>query len=74
LLTAAYKVFFIISCSLQSRAAYIFYFFTLSKGIIDAQSFLGCIFLNQTFFSQSMRFNITCTSVTGVIMMNRRQL
>jgi len=33
--------FFIISCSLQSRAAHILYIFTLSKGIDDTQSFLG---------------------------------
>jgi len=31
------RCFFIISCDLQSRAAYIFYFFTLSKGMDDAQ-------------------------------------
>ena len=38
---AVYKVYFIISCGLQSRAAYIFYSFTLSQDINDAQSFLG---------------------------------
>jgi len=39
----AYKAFFIISCGLQSRAVYIFYFFTLLKGTGDAKSSLGYV-------------------------------
>jgi len=31
-------------------------------------------FFDQTLFSHSVLFNITCTSVTGEIMMNTRQL
>jgi len=57
-----------------------FFFFILSKGIVDdAQSFLGC-FVDQTFFRipllfwGSILFRITCTSVTGGIMINRRQM
>jgi len=38
---AAHKVLFIISCGLQSRVAYNIDFFTLSKGVNDAESFLG---------------------------------
>jgi len=44
------KVFVIIPCGLQSRAAYIFNVFTLSKGIDDAQSFLGYVLSNKFFF------------------------
>jgi len=43
------------------------------KGINDAQSLLGNI-LSAKLFSHSILFSITCTSVTGGIMMNRRQL
>jgi len=43
-------MFLIISCGLQSRAAYIFYFFTLAKGIDDAQSFLGYVLSTELFF------------------------
>jgi len=32
------------------------------------------IFFDQTLFSHSILFSITCTFVTGRIMMNRRQL
>jgi len=40
------------SCSLTSKASYIF-FFTLSKGLDDAQSFLGYVLLTKLpFFSQ----------------------
>jgi len=35
---------------LTIRAAYIFYFLTLSKGIDDAQSFLGNVSLTKLFF------------------------
>jgi len=31
-------------------------------------------FVNQTLFSHSILFAITCTSITGGIMVNRRQL
>jgi len=31
-------------------------------------------FVDQTIFSHSILFSITCTSVTGGIMINRRQL
>jgi len=41
---------FIISCGLQSRAAYIFYFFTLSQGLDDAQSFFGYVLSAKLFF------------------------
>jgi len=59
---------------LQSRADYIFYFFTSSKGVDDAQSFLGCVVFEKTLFSHSIPFSIMCTTVTGAIMMNSRQL
>ena len=68
------KFFFIVSCGLQSRAAYIFHFFTLSKGIDDVPAFLGCVIFDQTLFSHYILFSITCTYVTGAIMTNRRQL
>jgi len=32
-------------------AAYVFQFFTLSKGTDDAQSFLGYVFFDQTLFT-----------------------
>jgi len=73
------KLFFIISCGLQSRSGcnqgrlILFYFFTLSKAIDNAHSFLGYIFFNQNLFSLSVPFSIMCTSVTEGIMMNRRQ-
>jgi len=67
-------IFFIILCDLLSRAAYIFYIFTLSKYTDNVHRFLGYVFVNQTLFSHSILFSITCTSVTGGIMMNRRQL
>ena len=35
---------------LTIRVAYIFYFFTLSKGIDDAQSFLGYVLSTKLFF------------------------
>ena len=80
LLAAPYKAFFhhfvrlTIKGSLQSRTAYIF-FFSLSKCLDDAQSFLGYVLLTKP----SLRiifplFSIMCTSITGGIMMNRRQL
>jgi len=43
-------VLLIIEGSLQSRAVYNFYFFTLSKGIEDAQSFLGYVLSNKLSF------------------------
>jgi len=52
------KHFFIISCGLQSRAAYILDLFTLSKSIDDVQSFLGCI------FSTKLSFRILSSSVS----------
>jgi len=36
---------------LQSRAAYIFYFFTVLQDINHAQSFLGCVFFEQALFT-----------------------
>jgi len=53
-----------------------FYIFTLSKGIDDAQGivFPWLRFVDQITFSHSIFFSIMCTSVTGGIMINRRQL
>jgi len=68
------KFLFIILCGVCSRKAYIFCFSTLSNGIDGAQSFLGYVFIDRTLFSHSILFSITCTSVTGGVMMNRRQL
>ena len=45
--------FYIISCGLQSRAAYIL-FFTLSKDIDDAQLFLGYVFLDKALISHTV--------------------
>jgi len=59
---------------LQSWADYILYFFTSSKGVDDAQSFLGCVVYEKTLFSHSIPFSIMCTAVTGAIMTNRRQM
>jgi len=46
------EVFFqqFVRLTIKTRAAYIFYFFTLSKGIDDAQSFLCYVFSNKCFF------------------------
>jgi len=58
---------------LTIRTAYIFYFFTLSKGIDD--SFLPWLrFVDQTLLTHSIFLSITCTSVTRGIMINRRQV
>jgi len=58
---------------LQSRAAYIF-FFNLSKRLDDTQFFLGYVLLTKPSFRIIFPlFSIMCTSVTGGIMMNRRQ-
>ena len=69
------KFFFIISCTLRSRAAY-FFFFTLSKDTDDARPFLGYVF--STKFSLHILlyilFRIMWTSVTGRFMIHRRQL
>ena len=54
------KSFFIIACGLQTRAAYIFCFFTSSKRIDDAQLFIGYI-LSTKLSSHSIFFSITCT-------------
>jgi len=35
---------------------------------------LDTFFIKKTLFSHSILFSITCTSLTGGIMMNRRQL
>jgi len=77
---AAHQVFFqhflwlTIKGSLQSRAAYTS-FFSLSKCLDDAQSFLGYILLTIPSFRIIFPLIcIMCTSVTGGIMMNRRQL
>jgi len=48
--------FFIISCALQSRAAYIF-FFCLSKGVVDAQPFLVQVLLTKPLFALSSLFS-----------------
>ena len=42
--------FFMVSCGLQSMAAYIVYFFTLPKDTDDAHSFLGYVFSTKFFF------------------------
>jgi len=76
---AAYNVFFyhfvrpITEGVLQWGSGYISYFFILSKCTDDVHLSL-CKFFRQTLFSHSIHFNITCTSVTGGIMFNRRQL
>jgi len=63
-----------IKSGLQSRAAYLF-FFSLSKCVDDAQSFLGYVLLTKPSFCIIFPlFSIMCASVTGGIMMNRRQL
>jgi len=49
-----------------------FYFFALSKGVDDAQSFLS--YVHQTLFSRSILFSIMRTSITEGIMMSKRQL
>jgi len=60
IVSAAYKVFFIISCGLQSRGGYIF-FFSLSKGHDDAHSFLGYVLLTKLPFRIVFPlFSITC--------------
>jgi len=79
-----YRIYSIVSrCSCEVfistfRAAYnqgrIIFFFSLSKGTDDAQSFLGYVFFDQTLISHSILFSTTCTSVSAGIMMNRRQL
>jgi len=48
--------YLIISCGLQSRVAYIFYLFTLSQGLDDAQSFFGYILSTKLFFH--IRFSL----------------
>jgi len=54
--------FFSISCGIYLRAAYIFCFFTLSKGVDDAQSFLGYILSTSLYvFTHSILFRIKCT-------------
>jgi len=63
--------FFVISCGLQSRAAYIFYFFTLSKGLDDALSFLHHVLSTKLFFR--IRFSSASRAHPGGIMINRRQ-
>ena len=45
------KSFFIIACGLETRAAYIFCFFTSSKGIVDAQLFIGYILSTKLSFT-----------------------
>jgi len=57
----AYEAFFSISCGLRSSAAFIFYFFTLSKDIDDAPAFLGYVIFEQNLFSQSILFSIMCS-------------
>jgi len=64
----------IIKGGLQSKTTYIFYLFTLWKGIDDAQPFLGYIFFEKTLFSHIVLLSITCISVTGENMIKRRQL
>jgi len=44
------KLFFIILCGLQSRAAYIVFFFILSKSSRYVQFFLGYVLLTKLFF------------------------
>jgi len=48
------------------------FFFNLSQGLDDGPSFLGCVIFDQTLFSHSIIFSITCTSVTGGIIMKRQ--
>jgi len=60
-----YCIFSIVSGDLSrffssSRAAYVFYFVTLSKCINDAQSFLGCLVFEQTLISHNILFSIMC--------------
>jgi len=66
---AAYKVFLkIISSGLH------FFFFTLSKGIDDAQSFLVCNLSTKLSLCILFSYESCAHSVTAGIMMNRRQL
>jgi len=75
---AAYKVSFyhfvrlIIEDGLHWRAAYIFYLFILSKSTDDAHLFSGTLF-QPTHFTHSILFSITCTSIAGGFVFNRRQ-
>ena len=59
---------------LQWRAAYIFYFFYFIEKYRRRSVFPYLRFVEQTLLSHSIFFSITCTSDTGGIMMNRRQL
>jgi len=70
----AYKIFSHDFVRLTIEGGLHFYFFTLSKDIDDAQSFLGHVFSNQTLFSHFILFSNTYSSITGWIMINRRQL
>ena len=63
--------FFIILCGLKSRPAYIFYFIERYRW---RSVFPWLRFVDQILLSQSIFFSITCTYVTGGIMINRRQL
>jgi len=62
----------IIKDSLQSSAACIVYFFTLWEGVDNAQSFPDYNLSSKLSFR--ILLSITCTSVTGGNMINRRQL
>jgi len=65
----------IINGALRSRTAYIFLFiYLLSKGIDDAQSSLGYILSTKLSLSKLFSSELSAPSVTGGIMMNRRQL
>jgi len=60
-----YCIFSIVSGDLSIffssfRAAYVFYFVTLSKRINDAQSFLGYLVFEQTLISHYILFSIMC--------------
>ena len=67
--------FFIISCRLQWRTAYIF-FFTRTKRQDDSRAFSWLRFVHLTLYSHSLsyHFSIMCTRVTGGMMMHRGQL
>jgi len=62
-------IFFIILCCLQLRSAYTF-FFSLSRW---HSVFPWLWFFEQTLVSHLIFFSITCTSITGGIVMNTRQ-
>jgi len=52
--------------------AYIFYFFTLSKGIDEPSVFTWLRFVDKILLSHPIFFSSTCTSVKGGIMIKQK--